>query len=148
MKLGRCTWLCQSSHVRAGTRLDDPGGLALKQFGILYYVEEPALANQLLEIADVVAAKVLVFEIDPRPDPRTPIINIESPRFGIFRNHEEQEQGFGKLNPFCDCGILGQSEQSLYCFVQRSSLFVGHPKVDDWYDVHLSKHESSPFVLN
>src|SRR5260370_18009320 len=66
-----------SAYPRSGARLDDPLSPAPKQLGVLYYVEEPAVSDQLLEIGTVVSAEFLVFEVYPEPFLRAPVIDIK-----------------------------------------------------------------------
>src|SRR6266481_5753127 len=78
-----------SAYPRSGARLDDPLSPAPKQLGVLHYVEEPALSDQLLEIGTVVSAEFLVFEVYPEPFLRAAVIDIKRTRFWISWSGKE-----------------------------------------------------------
>src|SRR6267143_3998218 len=92
------------------TRLDDPAFLAWEQLRMLNDVQESALTYQAVEIADRVAAEFLVVKIQPEPNPRTAVIEVEGAGFGITRDDKKHKQGLGELNPFRDSRVLSHIE--------------------------------------
>src|SRR6267143_1080604 len=89
------------------TRLDDPAFLAWEQLRMLNDVQESALTYQAFEIADRVAAEFLVVKIQPEPNSRTAVIDVEGAGFGISGDDKKYEQGVRELDPFSDSGVLG-----------------------------------------
>ncbi len=73
-------------------------------------VQESALTYQAIEIADRVASEFFIIKIQPEPNPRTAVIDVEGTGFGISGDDKKHEQGLGELDPFRDSRVLGHIE--------------------------------------
>jgi hypothetical protein len=81
-----------TSLLRSKTRLDEPSIPTSEQFRTLNEVQEPALAHEMVEVADRVATEFLVIKIQPKPDFRKPVIDVESGGFRVPWNDKEQHE--------------------------------------------------------
>src|SRR5689334_11556609 len=110
----------------------------------LHDVQETTLSYQPVEIADRVASEFLVVEIQPEPNLRTAIVDVEGARLGVLGNDKEHEQGLRELDPSFDLGLLSHIQQSLHRSIRASANLVWCvPKINHWDYVHFSKHMGS-----
>src|SRR5260370_11921675 len=79
----------------------------------LHDVQEAALPYQTIEIADRVTSEFLVAKIQPEPNHRTAVVDIEGARLGVLGKDKEHEQGLLELDPSFDLGVLSHIQQSL-----------------------------------
>src|SRR5579883_1261598 len=70
---------CVSTSLRSGTRRHDPRCLPRKQPWLLHEVQEPAFADQAVEIAYRVSTELLVIKVHPIPDPSAALVHVERP---------------------------------------------------------------------
>src|ERR1700721_1995488 len=111
----------------------------------LHKVEKSALPHQPVEIVDRIASEFLVVKIQPEPNHRTAVVDVEGARLGILGNDKEHEQGLRELDPSFDLGVLSHIQQSVHGAIRASANLVWCvPKINHWHYVHLSKHGAPP----
>src|SRR5260370_12850362 len=104
-------------------------------------VKEAGLPYETIEIADRVTAEFLVVKIQPEPNHRTAVVDVEGARLGVLGNDKEHEQGLRELDPSFDLGVLSHIQQSLHRPIRASAnLVCCVPKVNHWTYFNLSKH--------
>jgi hypothetical protein len=115
---------------------------------MLHDVQKSALTYQAAAIADRIATEFLVVKIQPEPNLRPAVIDVEGSGFGTSGDDKKHEHGLRELDPFRDSRLLGPTEQLGHCSSDRSSHFPRcMPEIGDWDYLHFLKPLTSFFRL-
>jgi len=114
-----------AASPRLKAQLDDPVFMALEQLRMLHDVQESALTYQAVAIAYRITTEFLVVKIQPEPNLRPAVIDVEGSGFGTSGDDKKHEQGLRELDPFRDSRLLGPTEQLGHCSIDRSSTSPG-----------------------